>query len=241
MEIKKIKLVNGGYKGLEVSYLKPEIKNGKTFITEMIEKRKHPIHMDLEKVFKDLRYHLIEIFGIIRGDMEKMDIDYLISECDFTGIKIDGTSFELYGTKKSIGNKDLVLNTQLITEDDGYHHYDTVCKMIETIIEETHQYLAGTKVVSNEEVAIRFITSGKDKSEEATKYDAMSMEEKKEYHTKVLEKLFGSVVLHNEDMNMEDIEDTENLLDMNAPIAKDENAIEFTLDADEIVIPLPAK
>lgn len=236
MEIKKIKLLSGGYKGAEVTYLKPEMKNKKEFINEIVEKRKHPIHGDMEKPFRDLRYHLLEICGYLSGPLDKSEIDYMIAECEIVSISFKSGMFVLSGTKKTIvGNKEVSITTPKIEDEDGYSHFDTVMKIIETIIEETHQYLSGTKKVSDEEVAVRFITSGKDKSEEAERYNNMTLEERREYHTRILQQIYGSVVYHNEDLDLETIQDAE-VLESNI---KDE--FELKLDVEETIIPLPAK
>jgi hypothetical protein len=68
MRIKKVTLRGSGFKGLEVVYLREEEKGGRMFMNEIVEKRKHPIHLGLETMFKDLRVFLLEITGGLRGD-----------------------------------------------------------------------------------------------------------------------------------------------------------------------------
>jgi hypothetical protein len=234
MEIKKIKLLSGGFKGAVVTYLKPEVKNGKNFTNKVSEERKYPIHMDMQNPFLDLRYHLLEICGLIRNDMEKMDIDYVIAESDVVSISIEADGFVISGTRIALANKEIKIQTPSVESGDGYHHFDTVMKIIEKIIEETHQYLNGAKKVSDEEVAIRYITSGKEKSEEASRYASMSMEEKKAFHTKVLENLFGSVVYHNDDMEEVTEEEEKEIM---AQIEAGDNDV-LTLDAEVIELPV---
>lgn len=206
MEIKKIKLLSGGFKGAEVTFLRPEQKNGKNFINEVTEKRKHPIHLDMETPFKKLRFYLLDICELLRGGEDDAERQYIVAESEVVSIKIDSNSFVISGSKDVVGGKSIKLETPKMEEGDGYGNYDKVMELIESIVSETEQYLAGTKKVSDEEVAVRWITSGKDKSEEAERYDSMSAEEKRDYHTKVLEEMYGSVVMHNDDLEMETIE-----------------------------------
>jgi hypothetical protein len=238
MEIKKIKLIDGGFKGVLVTYLRPEVKKNKTFINEVTEKRKYPVHLDLDRPFKDLRFNLLDIAGIIRGDMDKGDVDFTMAECDVDTIKIEGSTFVLGGTKTVIGNKSIRIETPKIDQHDDYQYYDTVMNMIKTIIEETKQYMEGTKNVDDNEVAVRWITSGKDKSEEASRYNEMSATDKLIYHTKILEGL-GSFVIHQNEI-IEDNEENNALLEL-PEIEPAEDVTEFNIGTEEIIINLPAK
>lgn len=256
MQIKKIKLKDGGFKGAEITFLRPEEKRNKTFINEVTEKRKNPIQFDLERPFKDLRYHMLLICGVINTSMEKMEIDYAIADCDVDGIKISDEFFVLFGTVKSqYGDKRFKLETPKMTDEDGYIYYEAVKVIIETIVEETTLYITGKKEVSNEEVVIRWIGAGKDKKITKDVFDEMSDADKKEYCKRILEEEFGCMVNDTDDFAFaSDLEETEGapVLELPAPTEfKEDEVIKFEvedavivedndeiiLDAEEIIIP----
>lgn len=239
MNIKKITLVASGFKGATVTYLREEQKNGRPFINEIVEKRKHPIHLSLETMFKDLRFHLLEITGMLRGDEEKNEKDYIILESEVTGIEFDSASFTLIGEKRVFADKTIKLKTCKVEEEDGYEHFETVLKLIESIVEETKEYLAGTKKVDDVEVAMRFVQAGKHKTITEETLKGWSPEQLKQFATDLLENSFGSVVLHNDDMDV----DQEKLnADVEAQLDKQaEEVTEIKIEGEEIVIPVPVK
>lgn len=233
MNIKKVTLQNSGFKGAVVTYLREEQKNGRPFINEVIEKRKHPIHLGLEKMFKDLRPFLLEITTLLRGDEDKQTKQFTIQECEVTGIEFDALSFTLIGEKKIFADKAIKLKTCKVEAEDNYEHFETVQKLIESIVDETKEYLAGTKKVDDVEVAIRFIQSGKHKELTEESLKGYSPEQLKEFATKLLENNFGSVVMHNDDFEP----DAQVLSEaVEKELAMSE---EIIITEDETVIPLP--
>ena len=249
MQIKKIALSDSGFKGITVAYLREEQKNGRPFINEVIEKRKHPIHLSLETMFKDLRFHLLDITGMLRGDEDKMTKDYTIMESEVVAIEFDASGFTIIGEKKVFMDKYIKLKTCRVEEEDNYEHFDTVQKLIESIVEETKEYMAGTKKVDDIEVAVRFIQAGKHKTLTEDSLKGFSPQELKDFAVKLLESNFGAVVMMDEDMNVSAIDVT----DINAEIEAKNNKVEVVEDVDhveveevevgeeEVVIPVPVK
>jgi hypothetical protein len=232
MNIKKIVLKTSGFKGAHVTYLREEQKNGKPYINEVTEKRKHPIHLSLETMFKDLRYHLLDITNVLKGDEEKMEKDFIILESEVTGIEFSGEHFVLMGEKRVFADKVIKLKTCKVTPDDEYEHYDSVMALINSIVEETKEYLAGTKKVDDVEVAVRWVEAGKHKSLDMETLKGYSPEQLKKFASELLESGFGAVVMFSEDYEASEGK-------LNEIVEKELGEIE--LDAEEVVIPLPIK
>lgn len=199
MNIKKITLSQGGFRGLTVTYLREEEKNGRPFINEVTEKRKHPIHLSLETMFKDLRFYLLDITGMLRGDEDKTIKDFTIQETDVTAIEFNNEMFCISGEKSVFADKKFKVKTPKVDDNDQYEHYETVLKMIESIKEEVKEYLAGTKKVDDVEVAVRWVEAGKSKDMTPEQLKGMSPEQLKEFAVKLLESNFGAVVMMNDD------------------------------------------
>jgi hypothetical protein len=232
MNIKKIILKTSGFKGAHVTYLREEQKNGKPYINEVTEKRKHPIHLSLETMFKDLRYHLLDITNILRGDEDKSEKDFIILESEVTGIDFSSEHFVLIGEKRVFADKVIKLKTCKVTVDDNYEHYESVMALINSIVEEVKEYLAGTKKVDDVEVAVRWVEAGKHKDLDMETLKGYSPEQLKKFATELLQNNFGSVVMHNDDMEVSSEELTE---------AVEQQLAEINITQEEVVIPLPIK
>lgn len=217
MNIKVVKLTNSGFKGMSVEYTEPNLRDGKEGKKLTKDKLDHPIHLGLERPFKDLRFHLLEICNIIHDGMAKKDVDYAIAQCEITGIKIDGSEFAIIGSKDVFEEKSFKLETPMVSEADGYEHYASVAILIGKIIEETKLYFRGEVKVTEDELIQRWVEAGKDKDHDVDAYANMTIEEKIEYHRDILENKFGFVVLGNTDFSVEIAEEqeTEHEIDQN--------------------------
>lgn len=228
MIIKKIKLLNGGYKGAEIQFTKNRQDKKREYTDTIDEERNTPIHSDLDVPLKALRLYALEICGLIRGNMEKSEVKYIIGECELVKLEMESDYFVLHCNMLCINNKQFKFTTPKVYEDDDYHNYDAVIKLIETIKDEAIQYLDGTKELSDEELAVRYIHSGKDKSEDASRYESMNAEEKAVYHQTILENI-GWIVMRPDDV-VEDNSDNHAILN-----AKDE------VEEQEIELPINEK
>ena len=199
MNIRKIVTKAGGFKGLEVHYIKMDENKGK--IGEVTKTEyKRPIQLNLENKFRELRYFLLEIAGVLNGSEDKMEKDYAISDCKVTGIKLEAESFALIGEITVLDHKRMKLETPLVNEDDGYANFEAVRGMLTSIVEETELYMADKVVIDNNELVVRWVQSGQDKNVNNDAYSEMSAEEKKAFHIKALEEVFGVMVLDAGDM-----------------------------------------
>lgn len=209
MNIKLVKLRDGGFKGLETHYILDEIKGSRISHTPIKKYPKDPIHKDLENLFKGLRKNLLDICQI-SANVDDDQIKFLILETEVTGIEFDSDGFILHGRKEVIGNKCVILNTPKIEEIDGYSDYENVLDVIKDIITETKLYLEGEKKVSDEELTQRWIEAGKEKGMTIETFNNLPLDEQRDFATSILENKFGSIVLHS-GLDIED--ESANLID----------------------------
>lgn len=235
MNIKKIALTNSGFKGMSIEYAEPNLRNGKEGKKVSKDKLDHPIHLGLEKPFKDLRFHLLEICNIIHEGMAKKDVDYAIAQCEVTGVKIDGAEFSIIGSKDIFEDKSFKLETPMVSEADDYEHYASVAILIGKIIEETKLYFRGEVVVSDDELVERWVRADKEKGFNIDAFNEMSAEEKREFCQSVLEKSFGCVVLGAEDMAIEHVSTEEVTAEFQKEIDTNEDTVVIEMNIAEPV------
>jgi len=236
MEIKKIVLLDGGFKGMKIWYKDPNERNNRMKNDTVGRKIEHPIHLGLEKPFKDLRFHLLEICEILNADMDKKDVDQAMAEAEMVGITIDGNGFVLSGTKEVLDGKEIKLETPVIGEEDNYDNYESVAILIGLILEETKLYMRGDAKVTDEEIVERWIKAGKDKEVDESGYNEMTAEEKIEYHTNILETKFGKVVLGGNDFVVEhEMEEVGIEVVQEQFLDPKEDVIEINLEMPEMV------
>jgi hypothetical protein len=86
---------------------------------------------------------------------------------------------------------------------DGYEHFETVLKVITTVVEETHEYMAGKKKLDEAEFLKKF---AKLKNDDVLikEFKDMSNKEKRDKCTEILEKM-GAVVLINDELEIDDV------------------------------------
>lgn len=229
-QITKVKLNNDGLKGMEVTYLFPEEKDNMIWNNEYVSKRKHPIHGDLEAAILDLRNFMLEICGFYVGEPDKSQKDYLIEDTKIIEISTNPNSFKISGELRVIGDKFIKISTPEVEVSDGYEHYEAVTSIIAKIVEETHEYMAGKKKMSENDFLAKFAKiKGDDVMIKELKH--MSAKEKRDYYTKALEKM-GAVVLIDEDSEITE-EDAQ--LDIESNIVEAEE-----VEAEIIPISTPA-
>jgi len=212
MNIYLIKTINGGFKGLELSFLEERTEaNKRKFIDDITKEKNDPIHLALDKLIKSLRKYLLEICGNINDRMDDSEIDYAIAETEIISIEMKKTFFIIKGEREWKNNKRYTLKTPKIEEKDNHDSFEDVRAILMDIRKEAEIYLKGTAIVTDQEAAVRWITSGKDKSMTKDDYDKMTEEEQLAYHKKIIEEKFGGIVMVQEDVT-EDIEHEEVLL-----------------------------
>jgi hypothetical protein len=247
MTIKKITLAEGGLKGCTVIYVEPKQKGNRTLYPKHTAEEKHPIQIALERPFKDLRFHLLEICGLVNDDMEKGEIDQVVALTRVTGVKLEGDKFSIAGEKEAFADKSFKLETPLIEEGDFYEHFNSVVALLETIVEETQLYLRGEAKVTDQELVMRWIAAGKEKAIDVVAFENLPDEEQKKLATSILEKKFGAVViLEDEITSVEEGDELQSSFTANESSAKimelpkeeeQEEEIKLSAEAEEIILP----
>jgi hypothetical protein len=207
MNIKKISLTANGFKGAEISFLTQTFKNNRPFLNETIEKRKNPIHGDMEKLFKDLRIHLLDVCKINNNRLSEAEQKTVILETDISSIEFDNDSFLLSGETEVFEGKTIKLKTCKVQESDGYEGYAEVRGIIDELKVEATAYLDGLKVVSDREMMLRWLEARKDHNMTREQFDEMSEEDQKKYMNKTLNAKFGAEIDTDEDVEEEEGEE----------------------------------
>ena len=233
MNIKKITLQEGGLKGLQVVYNEPEKQGGKILTSDMKKTKRHPIHLGLEVPFKDLRYHLLKIRGMIKEDMTKWDIDCQVENCNVTSVDINPDYFVINGFT-TVFEKEAPLSTPKVDTGDEYEHFEAVVNIIKKIIEETKLYLAGDVHVEDIEIVQKWIGAGKEKGFDIDSFNALSPEEKKDLCQKILEESFGAVVIMDEEADISQVSTDE--VTANFKFGENET-FEVSLEKETIILP----
>jgi len=225
MNIKRVDLQSNGFKGATVHILVHEFRNNRPFINEDIKVNKNPIHMDLEKLFKDLRIHLLDIFKIANNRLSEAEIKTLILETNVNSIEWDNDSFTIKGELESFPEKYVKLNSPKVQESDEFTGYAEVRGIIEQIKVEAMSYIDGLKLVSDREMMLRYLEARKDANMTREQFEEMTEEEQKNYTNKTLNSKFsaGIEVETGEDESEEE--------------ESEEAAIEINSEATVIEIP----
>lgn len=232
MNIKTVKLTQGGFKGAEVHYFIEEVKSNRTVMTLIKKYPKDPIHKDLENLFKELRSHILDLCEITTS-MDESQVKFTVLETNVTGIEFDSDGFIIHGYKETIGDKKLPLNPPKIEEIDNYDKFHDVMDIMRSIALETKQYLEGSKKVSDMEIAERWVAAGKDKSMDMETFKGLTAEQQLEFCTNFIEKQYGGIVM-TPDNDLTDMDNTE-------AIEKMQTEFNVNLNDEETIIPIKEK
>lgn len=200
---RKVSLNQGGLKGAELHYLEANERN----ILELTKKYpRNPVHLGLQKNFKDLRVHLLSICGLINPDMDNNLAAQHLVETTVDCIEIDGGAIILSGEKLVTPDKSIKLKTYKLEEEDGYEHYDAVKELIDSICTETYEYMTGNKKVSEAEIVSMWATAKHVETEfTMEKLLALPADQLKKMALTVIEKGLGGIVMLPTDMEEDEI------------------------------------
>lgn len=199
---KKISLNQGGLKGAELHYLEPNER----CIMELTKKYpRNPAHVELQKLFKDLRVHLLSICGIINSETDNNIAAQHLVETTVDCIEFDGDTIILSGEKLATLDKSIKLKTYRLEEADNYEFFPIVREIADNICTETFEYMNGNKKVSEAEI-VSMWAKAKHKEEEITMEKLLELpaDQLKKMALTVIEKGLGGLVTLPSDMDDSD-------------------------------------
>ena len=205
MNIKLIKLKDGGLKGGEIHHIVPVEKGNRKTVKLVKEYPKDPMHKELRSLFEELKRPLLSICDFING-VDESEVKYMLLETEVTGIEFSASYFVITGEKRILKDKFFKLKTCKVEEVD-IDNFIEIMEIISKIVDETALYFNGDKKVSDDELVESWVSAGKDKHTDMDTYNLMTPEEKREYHTRILEEEFGSIVTNMDDMGFEEAEE----------------------------------
>lgn len=209
--IEKVVINAGGLKGLTLSGKQEIIKENKISVDSFVDGKKRPIHQDLEDKIEELRYHALDICGLITDTTTKNEKISLLGGCDVLAFEFElGETgfFKIKVSTRVFDTKVITLTTPKVDSSDGYEYFDTVMKIIESILVEIKHFVDETKVISDSELAINYIRHGKGVKVDMEEYNAMDEDAKVAFHQEALAKLNYLVnVIHVGEMEDEDAEE----------------------------------
>ena len=217
MNYSKITLVGHGIKGAIVEYYE---KNNKGLLEPTKKTLRNPTHHEIQKQFKELRVHLLSICGIINPEMDNNTAAQHVLETTVHSIELDGDTIIIKGEKLATVDKSISLKTYRLEESDNYEHFEVVKDLVANICLETTDYMTGSKKADDVEAAMQWVQlkgsvnikeDGKTKTLTIDDLKEFSPEKLKDWATKFLESSCGSVVMHNEDMDMSGVDVTESV------------------------------
>lgn len=196
IEIASVKMLGDGTNGLEIKYKAVGINQNREFIDIITLKKKTPIHKELEDCFSWLKEHVLDICGYDQLDQEAYDLAKTFT--DVTGITYGEKGFIITAKMYVLDRTKVIsLNTPLITSEEDYDQFNACCKIMDGIYAETKEYMGGNKVMTDEQLIIKFNKKNEEFDFDSVK--AMSPAEKKAEATRILEDM-GSIVIHNDEM-----------------------------------------
>lgn len=235
MNIRKVSLNDSGFKGCEVHFFEEVEKNGRKSMELTKKYPKNPVHLGLEKLFKDLRIHLLEICGLVNDQTDKDIKDMTINQTFVDTVEFDTECIIISGEKQVFDEKYIKLKTCKLQAEDEYEHYESLRAIVDSISDEVKEYLAGSKKVEDAELILRYAQM-KHKEDEFNeeKLKTYTPEQLKEIATKIIEKGLGGIV-----MLPTDLEPDEAVL--NETVQELVTEFEIKDDADVIPIDIPAE
>lgn len=183
MKISKIKLENGGLKGIIVNYLKNEEKDKLTFNNEYQVKYRAPIHSYLGKLIKSLEKYVVDICNLNED-----------SEVSVLGVTANDKQFLISAKAYVLNGQTIAINTPNI-KDGMYSAYDEIQKIIAEIHKEIEVYVSAGQKIDKRQLVLDFY---KDKKEELEGLDMADEEAVKRKAIDILNGM-GCIVVEREE------------------------------------------
>jgi hypothetical protein len=191
--IKKVVMVDGGRKGLEVTYHSAEKRNDVISQVDTNKKQKRPVQKELREAFVKLREHTLRCCGYYWANDKQLDM--FSTQIIVTYVLIDKMDrFQLGGKRTVLGNYTIAINSPLVSVDD-YKESESLMELIDTIRKETALFMKGLKGADERQVTIDHMTVKKGITNAEEAYASMSQAEIDEITREALEES-GLEIIH---------------------------------------------
>lgn len=188
MKISKVKLRDGGMKGLEVLVERYQDKGGVSFRVESREKRSAPVHRDLIKCFEWLEKYYLE--ALDKGVGDEVRVDW---------VQVKDGGYVLHGYAQ-VSSGELEVKTMVLNQESfkNYGELESVCR---GLFLEAKEYMEEKKMMSVDE----YVKKKEKENEEFNEkeYESMSKEEKLKVYVRLIEDE-GGMVLMQDDIEIEE-------------------------------------
>jgi len=191
MKITKVRMIDKGLKGLEITFLKNEERGGLTFQNEYVARIKVPLNGVVRKAFLDLE----KDFGVLLGLHEKVNFSTVegISYRKGEGVVLSG--------RISVGQwGEYMVKTMFVGEGSEYSNYDRLMDASDKLIEVVGLWMEQSTVPTAKQMLMDFREMGKPGMTQALSeynFDEMNAEDAQKKAVELLEKM-GAVVLMQE-------------------------------------------
>lgn len=196
MQLGKVKLINDGLKGLQISYIEHTTRSGNTYIDQYDSVfLRTPIPPAMKGIFMKLKEHFINICTLDRKYMKEDMIR-------ITGVMGNGEDyFEILAEVGGLYTG-LKLRHEQVTAENNYPKFAEVNEIIQEIYAAVEQYRQAKIVQSAEQMLLDFKSDKKfGKTLIDVDIDSMSKEEQEEAARKILESM-GAIVMMPSDFDL---------------------------------------
>ncbi len=192
MNISKIQLKAKGFKGLYVEYTEEETRSVKPDLTPKSIEPKNPIHYHLDRMFRDLKLHILNLCEVINDSMLEPDILFHASETEIKEIEIKGDAIKLKGVKRRFDGKFNELKPCWVQFEDNYEGWDLLVTLVKNILKETEDYLCCRTQADIVEVAIRWVEASKTQDISVEEIKSWPEEKQKEWASQLIASDYGN-------------------------------------------------
>ncbi len=194
MKISKIKLNDGGLKGLTVTFLRYESKDGASWLTEYPGvKYKYPVQGVLAKAIQEMKKYVSELCSLTTSD-ELGNDNY--SNVTVTGVSATDDGFVITASIDTVCDKKYTVNTPFICSKDGYSRFHEASSVIDKIFSLTDEYIAGRTIINKTQFILDLHAN--DDNFDTDVFKAKSEIEKEAFYMDELERR-GHIILRNEE------------------------------------------
>lgn len=196
MKIAKVKLINNGFKGIEVVYASPQKRNNLEYLVEYSTRFPFPIHEELRKCFTNLEKHHRKIMAL--KDSARFVINGVVSGKERVMLLAKQEVLQEYTSAS---------NTPSLDGDCGYPLWDDLLNDVQALYDEVHEYIIKDRQVEPKQYALGLFDSDEKKLKKAmpkeiTREEIEKMEPKESFAfmRKILEDA-GAIVMMDDDLS----------------------------------------